>query len=295
MNNPALYHEDNLNPILLPVTNTGRVSFRISCYTNPSNYITIFNGQRVTISNLLMDYTAGLSGSISTVASPTIFTGNVKIYPTLGRSNVYSLVLGDTQSSFNSNRYNIQDLGQFLEQFPRLYSFRIGSYHYGVEDRKPTIKADFATIPKYVKKIYIENCDIVAQTTNIKYDLSVALPDSELEYFRWQTTYLNITLNIYGDLANLPPNMYYFRVQNVLSSTTQIYTPGRVWRADFDTFYFNKVLSATIVDNILIDMSNSITSAVGGKIIYLRGTRTSASDSAVTYLQSLGFTVTITA
>lgn len=58
-------------------------------------------------------------------------------------------------------------------------------------------------------------------------------------------------------------------------------------------FYFG-VQKSKENGNILIDLANSVTSAIGDKVIYLRGARTSASDSAVSYLEGLGFTVTIT-
>lgn len=54
-------------------------------------------------------------------------------------------------------------------------------------------------------------------------------------------------------------------------------------------------LTTNQVDDILIDMADSINVAVGARFINLAGNndpRSSASDSAVTYLQGLGFTVT---
>jgi hypothetical protein len=109
------------------------------------------------------------------------------------------------------------------------------------------------------------------------------------------TTYINLGSNTTtGDIANLPSGLTYY--YNTGSNTTNTYTAGRIWKTPFEYFYLRSVtgLSTTAVDNILIDMASSITTSAGNKTIDLQGTngaRTSASNSAVTYLQGIGFTV----
>lgn len=229
------------------------------------------------------------------------FTGNVKFYVKNGSpADIYSIniyILQNFEPYETRNKLYITDFNLWLLQFPNLYSINLNVYSYGVDSRRPTIIGNLAKIPTYIKEVSIRNIDVLNANYYIYMNVSDFSSSSELEKFL-HVGYYSVAaknLNIYGDLQNLPTNIKVFNIQNHLSSAVLTYTAGRVWRSDFDTLYLNKALTTTETDNLLIDLANSVTSAVGDKIIRLRGARTSVSDSAVLYLESLGFTVTIVA
>lgn len=243
--------------------------------------------------------TGGMSGKQLNYSSQ--FTGDVKFYVKNGSpADIYSInlyILQNFEPYATRNKLYITDFNSWLLQFPNLYSINLNVYSYGADLRRPTIIGNLAKIPTYIKEMSIYNIDVVNANYYIYMNVSDFSSSSELEKFLHvgKNSPSTNNLNIYGDLKNLPPNIKVFDIKRHLSSAVLAYTAGRVWRSDFDTLYLNKALTDTENDNILIDLANSVTSAVGDKIIRLRGARTSASDAAVLYLEGLGFTVTIVA
>jgi hypothetical protein len=110
--------------------------------------------------------------------------------------------------------------------------------------------------------------------------------------------YLWVTGNntITGDRASLPANI----VGVLLGSSTRVsdYTSGKNWSDALNSFQFNGAvgygLSATEVDNLLIDLDSTSPWSGTGKLLQLQGShapRTSASNAAVLSLQAKGVTV----
>ena len=102
-----------------------------------------------------------------------------------------------------------------------------------------------------------------------------------------------------GDIANLPSGLTFY--YNAGNNEVGVYTQGRNWGVKLDIFINTPSasiykLSSNEVDSILIDMASTITTSVGSKLIELRlhNPRTSLSNIAVSYLQSIGFTVNTT-
>lgn len=239
---------------------------------------------------VMTDATMGSPTSLSHDYSPK-YDGDILISPTGGLKNVYSLGLFNSISSGNANRLNIDDFGKFINQFPNLYSLRINIYNYQNSSVQGIVSGSLEDIPNTLKRYRISTFDIAGAKATL--NINNFSPTSQLEWLNIEDiTGATGHFARSGNLKNLPPNINFFKdVQR--GTAVYSYTSGRVWRSDFDTFHLNRVLTDAENDNILIDLANSVTSAVGDKVIYLRGARTSVSDSAVLYLEGLGFTVTL--
>ena len=109
-------------------------------------------------------------------------------------------------------------------------------------------------------------------------------------------TYFNCTGNntITGNLSSLPTVMTYFNCYG--SNTIQQYT-GKTWANNMQRVYLRSNtatnLTAQMNDQLLIDLNNAGGTWSVEKIINLKGTRTTASDSAVASLVTKGVTVTV--
>ena len=107
-------------------------------------------------------------------------------------------------------------------------------------------------------------------------------------YFTGQTVFT-------GDLADTPSSCTYLFI---ISPSTMSYTAGHTFNNRLGYFYYAPTsvgLTSTEMDNLLEDLSTSITIPSGGKQIILTGAnapRTSASDPFVTDLINIGYTVT---
>lgn len=246
------------------------------------------------LSNGLDFTTTGSSGL--TINYPIPISGVARIYMKDAFSNVRSIRLTkSTGASGNrDNIFKIENLETFFKPFKKLYSLDISIYASGNANLQPIMNGDLAKLPKSVERIRLSN-------TDVKEGLFLNIDSYNSNYqlkFIQQLAQYNVSsnnINIYGDLKNLPPLLTYFDVRRVLSSAVITYSGSKVFPSSFEKFYLEKNLLTSEIDLLLNDMASSITTAIGEKTIYLRGTRTSASDSAVAYLQSLGFTVTITA
>jgi hypothetical protein len=96
-----------------------------------------------------------------------------------------------------------------------------------------------------------------------------------------------------GDLSSLPSGMTRLIVGG---STNTVTFSGSTWyRTSMSRLQFGRNKSSAVVDAILIAMANTVTTSIGDKLIDLQeagnGAPTGASASAITTLQSRGFTV----
>lgn len=230
-----------------------------------------------------------------------IFTGDMSLRFTRGLQDVYSISFGvfhdgSPPSAEQKSKFNI-DIKTFFSQFPNLYSVWFDDYAYQSPSRMATYKGDFSQFPDSVERILFYAFEAYRASIDSVINLSNYRPTSRLKYFNFSGGgygYVSTT-NIFltGDLSKLPPLCNYFYVVRCGSGSAISYTAGKVWPSSFDTLGLPIALSNIQNNNLLIDMANSITTAIGNKSISLKGNRTILSDSAVTYLQGLGFTVTI--
>lgn len=95
----------------------------------------------------------------------------------------------------------------------------------------------------------------------------------------------NYSNNITGDIGKIPDNISYF-----LSEVYKKYTYSKGNRT---TILSVSKVGLSNIDTFLNDMSSLSASDTIYKTIYLFGTRTSASDAAVTTLQQKGYTISI--
>lgn len=302
MSNPALFFDDwqAPTPIILDFYQTNSINIRIATRTAK---IFIKDSE-----NRLIDYSCvyptanyainkddvnGNSISISYTSIKT--TEQLKLYPRAGIKDIKSIVLV-TALSVNGANYVINDWYNWLNQFTALESVNIFlARQTTIQSPFPIIKGNMIRVPKQVKyvaydRLYLENpnVDFYCDFNNIN-------ADSQLKYFRIDLLVSQVP-KVVGDLKNLPSTVEYFKIVNFGTGSNAVYTGvGKVFSPTIDNFYFNRVLSTAQLNQLLIDLNNSVTTAIGDKLIYLRGTRSSVSDSAVASLQAKGFTVTITA
>lgn len=237
-----------------------------------------------------VDFTNYPEGSVNGQIAHTYSSASIrdiKINLLNGFNDMYSLRFSSYYGSYDNMLY-ILDWGVFIKQFTNLYSF-----YYNVGNNTQTIKGDLSQIPNSLERIYIENITL-QNNTDLYLNLSNFSSASQLKYFSSVFSPSKSFKNIYGDLSKLPPLINYFLLAQNLANTLT-YTAGRTWASSFDTLDIgNATLSATETDNLFNDMANSITTAIGSKIIRLVNCyRTPASNPAVAYLQSLGYVITV--
>ena len=224
----------------------------------------------VSSSSVIFSYTSAYSGSISL---------NIKN----GLNDVYSIQLGHDIKATQVEKYNILDVESFFGQFPKLYSIMMNEIAISNNNRS-IISGDLAKVPLSVNRIYFYN-SILNTSSNLYLNLSNYDSFSELKY-------INIAkIKVIGDLNKLPFSCTFFKINTADTGSLISYSQGKTWNSNFDTLDLPSVYADGNYDTLLNDMANNITSAVGSKIINLKGWRTSASDTSVVYLQSLGFNV----
>lgn len=231
----------------------------ISNYTNSKNIDLVANPN---------------GGTIVNRPSSTTHPNQTIIELTGGLDDVYSWQIGACQL--------INDFKVFFGQFPNLYSINFDYVNFG----QPFISGKLEEINDSVERIYKSNS---YANYNLSLNISNYSSNSKLKYL-----YINYQINAIGDLSKLPPLVNYFKLENNVANTLT-YTSGKTWASSFDTLDLgNASLFATETDNLFNDMANSITTAIGSKVIRLANCyRTTASNTAVAYLQSLGFTITV--
>lgn len=107
--------------------------------------------------------------------------------------------------------------------------------------------------------------------------------------------------NIGGNIADIPNQCTFIYITKGATGGTQYsYTSGHIFPSQFDTFFIRPYstgeLTATMIDNIFIDLNASVTTAIGGKTLDLRGNcaaPTAASLAARNELAAKGFTIYI--
>ena len=241
-----------------------------------NSYTVVKNLDCTTISNASMGGTE-ISHTYSS------FVGNALLNFSNGINDVYSINIG------NGNFLLGSDWSTFINQFTNLYSINIDTPH-----NVCYINGDASQIPNSVEKFYIRD---FRNSGSFYMNVSNFSNLSQLKEFKSIDGLYgvhNTFNNIYGDLSKLPPLIQIFTLRDNLDNTFT-YTSGRTWASSFDTLNLgNAKLSITDTDNLLIDMANSITTAIGSKVINLANCiRSSVSDTAVAYLRSLGFTITV--
>lgn len=284
-------------PISIDYLQTNQINFDIFTRTKPIDIIDS-TGRKTLYSNVNYNKNYVLDSTSSGVVlnfPNTTDNPNIKLYCRGGKDDIVSMLLltGLTQ---NSNNILINNWYIFLAQFTGLESLLLFfARQTTTSSPLPVIKGNMIKVPNSLKyiaytRIYVEN-----QNVDFYCDFNDINSDNTLKYFKVDLQ-ISQTPKIVGDLNNLPSTLEYFKIVNFGTGSNSTYTGvGKKFNAQFDTFYYNRTLPTAQLDQLLIDLNDSITSAVGDKIIYLRGTRTTASDSAVLGLQSKAFTVTITA
>lgn len=218
---------------------------------------------------------------------------DVDVVTNNGNNDVYSFLFNMANAQYNDN-YNIQNLGDFWAQFPNLFSIHYNIYAYGDNSRRPTIKGNLFAFPKSVTRVKVTNLDVLNRPNYTYGNFDSFTNDMQLIYFNDVDSFVSGGSKYYGNLAKTPPNVNFLKI-TATNNSTLTYTSGKIWASSFDTLDIgNATLSPTETDNLFNDMANSITTAIGSKIIRLANCyRTSASNTAVAYLQSLGFSITI--
>lgn len=303
MNNPLVTFGDWENkPAVFSCQNTEYLSLNISTRKYNSVVLNGVGDKEVWSNPKNFDfYDLGLSNTYKAQYS-SLFTGDIKVYFNGGLGDVHSLLIYRTVgagTTNNGDKLNIPNLSVFLKQFPNLYSFAINYYAYNIGEARINILGDLATIPDNIELVRLSNIEFTNAPSNFYLDLNNFSNTSKLKKL-YHSGGFNVPYNnlkIVGDIAKLPPKVNFFRIEKFHSTSSIYYTKGRIWEADFDTFYITKSLTQIENDNILIDLNNSVRTATGGKLIFLKGTRsaTVVVDEAILGLQSKGFTVTITA
>jgi hypothetical protein len=301
MNNPSVTFGDWENkPAVFPCLNTEYLSLNISTRKYNSVVLDGIGGKSVWSNPKNYDYFDQNQNNTSTTQYSSLYTGNVKVYFNGGLSDVYSLLIHRTLghgTTNNGDKLTIPNLSEFLKQFPNLYSLAINYYAYNIGEARTNISGDLATIPDSIESVRLINIEFTNAPSNFYLNLNNFSNSSKLKKL-YHSGFYGIPYNnlrVIGDIAKLPSKINFFRIDKLYSTSSIYYTSGRVWEANFDTFYLTKALTPTENDNVLIDMASSINTAIGSKLIYLRGSRTLASDAAVAGLQALGFTITISA
>ena len=117
----------------------------------------------------------------------------------------------------------------------------------------------------------------------------------KIEYFEASAVF-----NVYGNLSLLPMTLYTFITSRGEQLTYNTVPHAKTWGYNFSNLNIANASGFTqdMVDSLLIDLAESIKIPEGTtkqiKLSKTIGGRTEASDSAVSTLEGLGFTVTIT-
>lgn len=301
MSNPAIFFDDwqSPKPILLDFYQTNSIHIRIATRT-AKIFIIDSENRKIDYSSVYPNANYAISrdtnGTTQVISFSNIKnTEQVKLIPRAGIRDIKSIAL-ITALSTNGSNYIINDWYTWLNVFSDLESVNVFfARQTTTSSPLPIIKGNMIRLPKQVKYISYERLYLENANVDFFCDFSNINADSELKFFRIDLSVSQVP-KIVGDLKNLPKTLEYFKITNFGTGSTSNYTGvGKVFSSIIDTFYYNRVLPTTQLDQLLIDLNNSITTAVGDKLIYLRGTRSSLSDAAVAELKSKGFTTTIIA
>ena len=276
--------------VLIPYSDAGGVYLRVS--TRTKNIVIYWGDDTISAYTTAknMDATINVLNltNVTKTYSPA-FTGNAVLRMVGGVKDVYSLVVMEYG---DGGKKNIPDFGTFMAQFTHLYSFVFNARYDAGVATYPVVKGNLFNFPDSVERVRISATDCVNAATDLTMDLSGFSNTSNLKWLSADIYRGNSKL--LGDLAKIPQGCAYAYFKNTGAGSAITYTAGKTWASAFDTLYLTLTLTVAETDALLNDMAASITSAVGGKVIYLVNcNRNTASDAAVSYLESLGFTINV--
>ena len=227
----------------------------------------------------------------------TVNNRDVNIKVEKGAKDVYSIALtgalGPTQ---NQNKYNIQNFGLWIKQFPNLYSIRYQIHHFSIDANRSIIKGALLDIPISVERIMIGDLNIVNEATDLSLNLDDIPVLSNLKFFhKVKASSLKVLTSIKGSISNLPTVTEIFKIDiNSIGIKSKLtYSSSKVWATAFDTFDISIAITDTELLNMLSDMSTYIYTSKGDKTISLPMVRYANSDSYVNDLVSKGFNVSM--
>lgn len=241
-----------------------------------------------------IDVISGYATEISHTYS-TAYTGNVDITFYNGLADVYSLFLHIPQSfTPESNSFNIQDFNTFINQFSNLYSLRISSNAVFNFVQKCNIKGNVADVPSSVERIELGHMGALVNPNELYLDVTNFKVGSQLKWLNRNMASLgaNIatTWQTYGNLAKLPSQLYYFKLDG--NAGTFTYSGTKVWASSFDTLDLGgSTMASADVDRLYNSMKLHITSAIGSKVINPKGNFSIEGYDGYKYLKNLGFTI----
>lgn len=244
-----------------------------------------------------LDYSTGASDGANriTLNYSTAYTGNISINFKQGLKDVYSISTWLFRDSATDTKLNILNIESFFSQFPNLYSVRLLEHCY-LSSEKSVFKGDLSRFPDSVERIYISCIEVQNAATDLILNFSNYNNSSKLKYFNFsgdRASLPNSNMKVVGDISKIPPLCDYFYLLKAATGSSITYTAGKVWTSAFDTLSIPLPLTTFELDNLLVDMDNSISTKIGAGVIALGGFRSAASDAAVASLVAKGFTVNV--
>ena len=240
---------------------------------------TVFRGQQNQTVSYIPSKNVDLTLTTGNITNSSSGTNTLpsKITFLNGFKDVYSFKVG--------SRMNISSIKDFFKDFTNLYSINFDYEGFGGVN----VVGSLTDIPDSVERVHKSVLSTNVSTYTLSLDVSNFSTTSNLKYFHFVVNLPTTS----GNLAKLPSQLYYFKLAG--NAGTFTYSGTKVWASSFDTLDLgNASLSYTETDNLFIDMANSITTAIGSKVIRLANCyRTTASNTAVAYLQGLGYTITV--
>jgi len=263
----------------------------------------IFNGTEGSTSLRLADVVTPLSITQNTQGA-IIRDGYVQQYSTntpskiIINSKASKLILKDAQLTASEITLGGYTEAVFITDLTATGEFEItisgtGTIYWGdgesdaYSGNNVVIKHTYTKLPYAIKFVgTLTNFQTYTSGTNCTHDLS-SLPVGLI-------TYYNIANETTGDINDLPISLTYY--ENRGSNHVNTYTSGHLFSSSITTFIHLPTsgygLTTTMIDNLLINLSSTLTA---GGTITLNGNnaaRSSASDAAVTTLIGNGYTVT---
>lgn len=273
--------KDALNTVFVFSTRVGDAVVDKGNGTSPISYST----------GKMLDFTTvSRDGKGVNLTYSSAFTGNASVKFLKGLKDVYSWA--STTDNVSGSRYNITDIETFFSQFPNLYSVCIDEYVYQTSANMAIIKGDLVRFPDSVEKVLLNSLEILNVNTDLVLNFSNYNNTSKLKSFSITTSFGSYAPKILGDLGKLPSGCNYLNIQKFAAGSAITYTAGKVWASAFDTLYLPPILNGLQAGSIVIDLKNSVTSAIGGKIINISGWTYKSVSSEISYLTGLGFSVT---
>lgn len=201
---------------------------------------------------------------IGTVSGSCVFTGNITDIPS-----------GCTQFDFTGSNSLSGSTSDIMS----------GTTIFRLSGGTSVITGDVSNIPTGMTEFAVYESNIISGNTS---SLSARTP---LTIF-----VLAGNNTVDGSLSDLPSSLNTISIAGF--NTVTGYTAGNVWNSTME--YVSVVsldvgvgFTSTAINNILIDLDNSVSNWQGDKFIQLRGTRTIASDSAYNSLISQGVTINL--